>query len=304
MTEEKETPDTQLGLRIDVDTLKGTLEGVPRLLDALERHRVKGSFFMSVGPDNMGRHLWCMLRPAFLLKMCRSKAASLYGLDILLCGTLWPGRKIGKRSEAVIRRIHMEGHEVGLHAWDHHRWQQRIDRLSDPEVFAELERAYRCLKQILGVAPECAASPAWRCTEAALLAKESYPFRFNSDCRGDLPFYPVVDGRVLGQLQLPVNLPTYDEVVGQGGISDDNYNDYLLSRVRPGKYNVLTIHAEVEGGSRAELFEDFLQQARARGIGIVSLGALAGGWKDAPGGRLIRDKIPGREGWASYNNLL
>jgi undecaprenyl phosphate-alpha-L-ara4FN deformylase len=290
----------QVGLRIDVDTYRGTKLGAPRLCEILARHYIKATFFFSVGPDNMGRHLWRLMRPAFLMKMLRTNAASLYGWDILLRGTIVPGPIIGKKLAAVIRAVAEAGHEIGLHGWDHHEWQSKVENWSGIEVQETFKRGVELLTEILDRPPTCSASPAWRCTERVLEAKLAYPFTFNSDCRGDSIFQPVVAGRELNQPQIPTTLPTYDEVVGRNGISADNFNAFLLEKLRPDRLNVLTIHAEVEGIVCADMFDQFLTGAMGRGACFVPLGELLKGERaPLPRASIAPGVVAGREGWVS-----
>jgi undecaprenyl phosphate-alpha-L-ara4FN deformylase len=289
----------KVGLRVDVDTFRGTKHGVPALCALLAGHGIKATFFFSVGPDNMGRHIWRLLRPAFFAKMLRTRASALYGWDMLLKGTLWPGPLIGEKLEDTIRAAADAGHEVGLHAWDHHAWQSRLDRMDGMTVHRTLSKGVKLLTRVLGRPPVCSAAPAWKINDLVLREKMKFAFVYNSDCRGESIFYPLVDGEALPQPQIPVTLPTYDELIGRHGISDVNFNESILSLLRPGKLNALTVHAEVEGIRAATLFHSFLKTAVDKGISFVPFGDLLKDHPPSHRSAVVPKAIPGREGWVA-----
>lgn len=254
----------QAGLRIDVDTFRGTRDGVPRLLELLDEAGLKATFFFSVGPDNMGRHLWRLARPAFFWKMLRSRAASLYGWDILLAGTAWPGKPIGRELGPLMRQI---------------------------------RRGSDCLADILGQPVRCSAAAGWRADGRVVEAKQPFGFRYNSDCRGRGAFRPRLADGSPGIPQVPVNLPTFDEVVGPG-LPREAYNDFILERFAAGRDNVYTIHAEVEGLLLAPAFRELLRRAERRGIRFRPLGELLpDDPRSLPLAELVRGRLAGREGW-------
>lgn len=288
---------TTVGLRIDVDTFRGTREGVPRLLETLNRYHIRASFFFSVGPDNMGRHLWRLVKPQFLWKMLRSNAASLYGWDILLAGTAWPGKEIGRANAQIIRDTAAR-HETGLHAWDHHAWQTHSGNWDDYTLINDIERGITALEALTGRPVTCSAVAGWRADQRVVHAKETFHLRYNSDCRGSSLFRPVLDSGQTGTPQIPVTLPTWDEVVGRE-VKAEDFNTWLLSRILMSEGTpVYTIHAEVEGIAWHRNFEDLLIRAAEAGITFCPLGDLLPATPEAlPVGKIGRGKIAGREGW-------
>src|SRR5258708_31077451 len=141
---------TRIGLKVDVDTLRGTREGVPRLMALLGRLGLDATFYFSVGPDNTGRAVRRVFRKGFAQKVARTSVLKHYGLKTLLYGVLLPGPDIGLKAGAVMRGVHERGFEVGLHTYDHVRWQDYVAGGSEEWARIEFGRRMNALERLVG----------------------------------------------------------------------------------------------------------------------------------------------------------
>jgi len=290
-----------LSLRVDVDTLQGSLSGIPTLLKILDKHHIKAGFYFSFGPDNSGRAIRRIFRKGFLSKMSRTNPVKLYGIKTMLYGTLWPAPIIFKQSKEWMRRAEEEGHEVGIHAWDHVDYHDLLDHKSETWLNQWFQQAHDAFHEVFGRAAKAAVSPAWRCNDQTLLIQEKYDLDYAGDCRGTEPFYPIVQGQVLKTLQIPTTLPTLDELLGLEGRSPSDVNREIISLVKDDALNVYALHTEVEGGALLETFDDFLGGLRAQDVRFLTHEA----WlpelkrKAIPQRPMDRGFLPGRSGWLS-----
>ncbi|MBA2689281.1 MAG: 4-deoxy-4-formamido-L-arabinose-phosphoundecaprenol deformylase [Burkholderiales bacterium] len=290
----------KLALKIDVDTLKGTREGVPPLIDMLRKHAAQASFFFSLGPDHTGRALKRVFRPGFFGKVSRTSVVEHYGVKTLLYGTLLPGPDIGRRCALVMRGVRDAGFEVGIHTWDHVTWQDGINNADAEWTDKQMALAYERFADIFSEPAKTHAAAGWQTNVHALRQTQRHGFDYCSDTRGSGPFFPVVNAEIIDCPQLPTTLPTLDELIGVDGLTPDNVHHHLLELTEPAPPtgHVFTLHAELEGGKLAPVFERLLEGWKAQGYELASMAKMYSQLdrKKLPFHEVVLAEVPGRSG--------
>ncbi len=266
---------TTIALKIDVDTYRGTREGVPRLAATLERVGARATFLFSLGPDHTGRAIKRVFRRGFLGKVRRTSVTQHYGVRTLLYGVLLPGPHIGRRCGDLMREVARRGFEVGVHTYDHIKWQDGVTRAGEPWTRRLLTLAREEFIRVFERAPEAHGAAGWQVNDSVPGLERELGFRYASDTRGTCPFVPVVDGREVPVPQLPTTLPTLDELIGREDLRGADPIEHLLALTEGGGDHVFTLHAELEGGAYLAGFERLLGAWRARGLGLTDLGSYA-----------------------------
>lgn len=289
-----------IALKVDVDTLRGTREGVPALVQALQRAGAGATFLFSLGPDHTGRAIRRVFRPGFLSKVSRTSVLEHYGLRTLMYGTLLPGPDISRRAGAQMRAVRDAGFEVGVHCYDHIAWQDFVTQRDAGWTARQMRLAIERFQRVFAMAPRVHGAAGWQLNDAALLLEEQCGFAYASDSRGSEPFVPLLDGRRSRVPQLPTTLPTLDELIGLDGQTAENVHLTLLERTRAcaAPSQVFTLHAELEGMKLLPVLERLLRGWRAQGHELVSLAALFATLDVAalPAGAVRPGTVPGRSG--------
>ncbi|HLZ97870.1 MAG TPA: polysaccharide deacetylase family protein [Steroidobacteraceae bacterium] len=291
----------RIGLKVDVDTLRGTREGVPRLAALLKKHGADATFYFSVGPDHTGRAMRRVFRKGFARKVARTSVLKHYGLKTLLYGVLLPGPDIAAKGGVHMREVRDAGFEVGLHTFDHVRWQDAVATATAEWTRAEFERGLAAFERVFGSLPESHAAAGWQINAHALALEQEYGLRYASDTRGGPAFRPLVNGGASPCVQLPTTLPTFDELLGRDGIDESSIAAALfdLSAAAPEReLQVFTLHAELEGMRLLDAFESLLLKWRGAGASLVRMAEIhsLAAKRELPVRAVIQGEIPGRSG--------
>ncbi len=303
-----------LTLKVDVDTYRGTREGVPNLLRLLGAHRAEATFLFSLGPDHTGWALRRALRPGFFQKVSRTSVLEHYGLKTLMYGVLLPAPDIGRDCAAHMKSVRDAGHECGIHTWDHVLWQDNVRKRGPGWTGDLMQRAYDRYTDIFGHAPRTHGAAGWQMNAEAFRRLDAFGFAYASDGRAQLNDdgsltnpaagpYRITDGRrTLPCIQLPTTLPTLDELLGRevGGrrIDTANIASCLLDLTATPRDHVYTLHAELEGQKLAPIFHQLLAGWKAQGYELGSMAAHHAKVREQvlPQAPLHWGSLPGRSG--------
>ena len=291
-------PSLKLALKIDVDTYRGTREGVPRLREMLQRHGAGATFLFSLGPDHTGRAVRRALRPGFMQKVGRTSVVEHYGVQTLLYGTLLPGPDIGKRCAEVMRQVRDSGFEVGIHTWDHVKWQDGVTQADADWTIWQMALAAQRYREVFREEPKVHGAAGWQMNREAFRLTQRMGFVYASDTRGTHPFLPVIDAEIVACPQYPTTLPTLDEMIGLDGLTEANVADALLERTRDRREHVYTLHAELEGMKLGTVFERLLTGWKEQGYELVAMRDLVLGREPLalPLHEVVAAPVPGRSG--------
>jgi peptidoglycan/xylan/chitin deacetylase (PgdA/CDA1 family) len=256
---------TLLALKVDIDTRQGMEEGLPRILDALQKRNIPASFYISFGPDRSGLAVLQLLRPRFAWKMLRTKAAATYGLRTALYGTLIRAPLIGCAFPENIRQLRSLGHETACHAWDHRIWQDWLPFMGKKSIKKWLEAMVNAYREILGAEPEAFGAPGWCIDTRVLGMLKGYGLKYLSCTRAQAPFVFEENGMI----ELPSNLPCIEEQGATGVL------EALEKAAGSSIPRVLPVHTEVEGGRCTADFDRILDRALSLGFSFVRVSDIA-----------------------------
>ena len=291
-----------IGLKIDVDTDRGTAEGVPRLARQLERMGVRATFLFSLGRDNTGRAMKRVFRKGFLKKVQRTSVVQHYGIKTLLYGTLLPAPDIGRRRAALMRSISDAGFDVGVHCYDHVKWQDGVSQANYLWTRWQIELAVNAFGDVFGHAPRVHGAAGWQLNEHVPALQESFGFEYASDTRGTHPFLPWSGGVVSNVPQYPTTLPTLDELVGRPDVEQRGVDEVLLAMTEKSvdipTGHLFTLHAELEGGAYLQVFTNLLSGWREQGYTLGDMPAyqVAFAHEKLPVHAIVQGTVPGRSG--------
>lgn len=252
----------RLALRIDVPGYSAR-SALPVLVDLLRTQEAKASFVFALGPD-------------------------------------WLGRSLARHCAGTLKQVGDAGFDLGTYSWKPGQWIKQAERMDAVKTMAQLGIMTGTFAKIFGIPPTLHAAPGWRSNPHALRLTQRLGFACASDTRGRHPFIPVWNGEIVRCPQIPVTLPTLDELVSSPRQDPAEAIGTLLAltAISPLHGHVFSLQATKALGKDASPVWQLLDGWREQGYEVTSIQSLASSLivDKLPRHEIVVGKVPGRKG--------
>lgn len=276
-----------IALKIDVNSYRGTREGVPNLVRILKKYQFGASFLFSLGKDHTGWAIRRAFTPGFYKKVSRTSALEHYGAKAFMYGLILPAPDIGSLCVEEMRATKRAGFECGIHSWDHMLWHNSVKKRNANWTLHQMQMAQQRFQDIFGAAPKTYGAAGWQMNEYAFSQLDAYQIAYASDTRAMLnedgslknkkagPYRLENNNKVYNCIQIPTTLPTIDELLGReiNGIllTQENIAAHILNLTTDTRNHVFTLQAELEGQKLAPILIELLEGWLDQGYQCISM---------------------------------
>jgi undecaprenyl phosphate-alpha-L-ara4FN deformylase len=275
--------ETPAAIRIDIDSTRDVAL-LPELLDFLLSLDIKATFFVATGPDRLALNLFKYIRdPRSSLRFIKSKPLR-YGSHSL--NGLLRKTQIESACPEVLLRLKKEGHEIGLHGYDHYMWIRNLRNMDETRIKELINKGLEALEAVTGADIRGFASPGFTVTNALLRAIDVLGFDYSSDFKSNKPmspFYPQRETKSDSVLQVPVSMDSIGELFIAG------YSEFQIKAKMRKNMDVwhakrvpfvIYAHPAHEVGCYMELFSSLLRDLREDSRFMsLTLAQIAQKWK-------------------------
>ena len=241
-------------VRVDLESEKGISQGLPKLLDLFKKQKVKGSFYLTMGGES---GIFDLLRYRGSLPTAGERKIKIFSIFEKLRIILFP-RDFVKSNEKVIRRILLEGHELGIHGWKHRRWTRGFEKIDKTK---DIDLAINRYKELFGREPKSFSAPGFRTGGEVISYLDTKGITHFSDLKkeeksGKLKNVPIT---LLGEN----NTPFIEYWVGEGK-TDKEILEIFKKSIKGKKFVSFYLHGLFEGIQKISLLEKILIELKKR----------------------------------------
>ncbi|MEW6514444.1 MAG: 4-deoxy-4-formamido-L-arabinose-phosphoundecaprenol deformylase [Pseudomonadota bacterium] len=252
----------RIALRIDVPGYSAR-SALPVLVDLLRKQHAGASFVFALGPD-------------------------------------WLGRSLARHCAGTLKQVRDACFDLGTYGWQPGQWLKLAERMDIKRTTAQLEMMTQAFTRVFEMPPTLHAAPGWRSNPHALRLTQRLGFQYASDTRGRHPFIPVWNGEIVRCPQIPVTLPTLDELLTLPRQDPAELIASVLAlTANPSLHDhVFSLQATRALGNAPQAFERLLAGWCEQGYEVTSIQSLASHlvMDKLPRHEIVVGKVPGRNG--------